>query len=569
MGSILRSARAVLALVAGLSCSRSPSDTVVHDPGSGEPSWHFIPQQQPVPEATFTGIWGNSAHELYVVGWNGVILTNRNKGMWEQMASPVTEHLTAIAGAENGARFGLPAHRGEMFAVGWYGTLLHYHPNPDDDPATEDGAWSIIAAPGATGLAPVLKPDPMCPDFDGDGTADDGNGDGWIGNANGVDAMCAGGNQTSCDDNCRTSANGPERPLRDGAGQTGQDVGCIGPGDAADPASAQVDGDGDGVGLVCDDDDLTAREAPRFSATLFGLWARAEGADVTVIAVGENGSLVTYRGPAASEPVVAPAFPITDARAWLAQEQLPFRYSNDTGRLPPSCPAQCNPIKTTCSCPVNAGQCCDPSAGTGAGCGDGSCGPAANACDGGSGVCSALCPDCFRRLDKTLRAVAVEGSTIVAVGARGTIVIGDRDHPTDVWRAPGCPVPPSPLDERPVLAGVRGHGGNFHAVGAAGAVLRSNADTSDCPVQPRLGAPQGFLSAVHATGGNSAIAVGDRGLFLIVDGGADPQVREQQNNIDANLLAIWRTVERLANGMDVERFWLVGADGVIVEASYY
>src|SRR5262249_28982268 len=153
--------------------------------------------------AELSAVWGRSDGAVFAVGWGGLIISNavtkaNPNGVWGTMQSNTTENLTGIVGTANGASFGLPAQQGEQVAVGWHGTVLHYHPNPDQNKDTEDGVWQVVAAPGGPSFVPLLLADPACPDYDGDGIADDGNRDGWAG-----DALCTGGNYTNCDDNCR------------------------------------------------------------------------------------------------------------------------------------------------------------------------------------------------------------------------------------------------------------------------------------------------------------------------------------------------------------------------------
>lgn len=578
-------ARVLVAAVLVAACAKQ-APSVVGDDGTAEPKWRFVRQTLPVSDVTLTGIYGNDEGELYVVGWGGVILRFKDE-LWTRMASPTGENLTAITGVANGAAFGLPASRGTMLAVGWHGTLLHFHPNPDGDPLTDDGAWVLVAGPEQP-FAPAFKPDPMCPDFDGDGVADDGDGDGWWGNVGGAQVVCAAGLSSGCDDNCVETANGSQRPIADTNAADSANAGCVGPGDLPDLSKNQVDLDGDGIGLVCDNDDndgdpaVGQQTAYDFAPTFFDVWMRWNGTDMTAMAVGEHGAVVSFVGP----PLYAPGLPsaLEDRAGWIAQINTPFRYVNDcppstpagtvcsgSGRLPPSCPAQCHPRKTSCSCPVGGGQCCDPAGGlTGAGCADGSCGPAANACTGGS--CSTLCPGCFRRLEETLRGIEVVGDTIIGVGARGTIVFGNAASLYDVWSAPNCLTPPPPLDENPVLTAVGGAAGAFHAVGAAGAIFRVGVG-GECPIESRPRAPQGFFSAVLATSASSAFAVGDQGLFVQVNGSPDAEnnyVEVIETPFSQHLLALWRTYEPPnPAGERPPRYWLVGAGGTIVKAGVY
>lgn len=591
-----------------LQCNSGPT-TVTADPELREAEWHFVRQTTPAPEASLTSVYGTSTGTLYVVGWGGVILTNKS-GSWQKMASPTVANLTAITGVENGAAFDLTADRGEMFAVGWHGTVLYYHPNPDGDPETDDGAWQVIASAAdpvtgelaADGVAttffsPLLRPDNACPDFDGDGRADDGDNDGWIGNVAETQHVCIGGNATSCDDNCRVTANGNQRPLGD-ADVDGDGVpdgtGCVGPGSQPILTRDQKDQDADGIGQDCDDDDLSPSSAPRFTSTLFSVWARAQGNNVTVFAVGESGAFVSFSGVNSVTTPTGTLTRVNDRAGWFAQTTLPYRFVDDcddstpagtscpNGRLPPSCPAQCSPKRTTCSCPTGGGQCCDddPTL-TGA---SGPDGPAANGCNAvTAGQCSTLCPTCFRRLDETLRGISVQGDDIAAVGAAGTIVYGRVDALDQPFSAPSCATPPAPLDQKPVLAAVQGSGNRFQVVGAAGAVFRLAASGA-CAIESRTGAPQGFLSGVFATGVSSGYAVGDGGLFLLVDGTTLTSIT---TGITQNLFSIWETASPLTDdevrqtGRDpadldptvprdsIARFWLTGADGTIVQAAFF
>ena len=579
---------------------RDNNRRVTEDFSTREPRWHFVRQGQPAGDTTFTGTYGNSMNELFVVGWGGVILTNRT-GAWERMPSPTNVNLTAISGVENGGVFGLPAAHGEMVAVGWHGTILHYHPNPDTDPLTEDGVWTLIASAGdpVTGqladaatqslpvFAPLLRPDPACPDTDGDGRGDDGDDDGWVGNTGGLQHICVGGATANCDDNCRIVANGNQRPLTDSTG-----TGCVGPGSVPDLSRDQVDNDSDGVGLTCDDDDFLPSYLPRFESHLFSVWMRANGNNLRVIAVGEEGALADFTGLSAGALPSGMMQPVTATGGWEAQVNLGFRFVDDcdpatpagqacdNGRLPPTCQAQCNPIKTTCTCPVAQGQCCDTTASTGA---SGPDGPAANACNPATGNCSSLCPNCFRRLEETLRSVTVDNNTIAAVGASGTIVYGDLTDVNLTWSAPSCPDPPAPFDEKPLLTAVRAAGGAFQIIGAAGAVFRGT-DGGGCDIASRLGAPKGFLSAIFPTGGDSSFIVGDEGVLVQQQGGTLTAI---PTNTDQNFFAIWRTFapltddEILSTGQlledldpnvprpDFARFWLIGAGGTIIQATFF
>ncbi|MEO0814372.1 MAG: hypothetical protein AAFY60_16035, partial [Myxococcota bacterium] len=381
------------------------------------PRWRFNVIDHNTGDETFNDAWANERGEVFIVGWFGTILTNRG-GTWTEMSTPTTENLTAIEGLNNGRRLGLEENAdGEMFAVGWNGTVLYYHPDPNFDGDPSDGEWRKLAGIGGDVQSlfnPVTRIDPACPDFDGDGIADDGNGDGWSGNFGGTNAICGleGTVAGTCDDNCRTTPNGTLRPLRDTNAPPGSlDEGCLGPGDMADPAESQLDADNDGIGLVCDDDDDRADALGLFTATLFDLHVERNDDALTVVAVGEDGAVLSYLGQSNSAVSrgTIPASELENPNNWTAQVGIAFRFSTDDdcgsdptlggcgGRLYPSCPAQCNPRKTTCDCLPEDGQCCDAGASTGVGCAAGvdGCGPVANAC-GGNGICTTLCPDCFR-----------------------------------------------------------------------------------------------------------------------------------------------------------------------------
>jgi hypothetical protein len=572
----MRSTALGLMVLIAAGCKGSSTHGVTPNTTPEPPRWHFDRVAHGLGALTLTGVYGRSDGAVFAVGWAGTIITNRKTKQnpdgtqWTKMASGVTVNLTGIAGVENGTEFGLASDAdGEMFAVGWSGTLLHYHPNPDNDPLTDDGAWQVVSAPGGSRLVGRLKTDPACPDYDGDGFADDGDGDGFWGNA-----PCAGGAAAACDDNCRTTANGNQRPFADV-----DNNGCVGPGDTVQPAATwQADADLDGVGDLCDADSTKAVPTPGFELDLFAVAATpVSGGQVLVVAVGGDGSLVSYRGPDGAQAVLAPALPITDPHAWTAQDSLAFRYDDDcpagtpagqtcdNGRLPPACPAMCNPMRTTCDCQVGQGQCCDAAGTTGAGCVDGSCGPAANACAGGN--CSTFCPECFRRLDQTLRGVAIDGATLLVVGARGMILQGSAVTPTDVWSAPTCTPTPPPLDAGPLMTAVSASNGSFKAVGSDGALVTYPG--GGCVFEAIAGNTAAFLSGVHATGDSDGYVVGDKGTLLRLSGGAitalDPKVGE-------NLLAVTSvvmSVPTISNGDPVEHIWVVGASGTLLDVAYY
>ena len=595
-----------------LSCAGKKTDQVAEgDADRGTPVWHFEPIDHRQGDMTLTDVWGRSDGAIFIVGWYGTIFTNRvtvanPDGLWVKMDAHTIEHLTAIWGVENGSRFHQHNVDGEMFAVGWNGTLLHYHPNPTmkQDPTPEDGVWQVIAGPGAE-FVPKAKVDPKCPDFDGDGIPDDGGGatsgtggDGWWS----PDQTCKSGATSACDDNCRTTANGPQRPIRDISGPNGHPDGCLNPadGDGPYPSSGadtrnQVDQDGDGIGRDCDADDSVADTRTPFRPTLFDVWASANNGQLVVAAVGENGAVITYIGPDPSTPPVAPARAITDPKAWIAQEALSYRYDNDcpidtvgsscdAPRLPPACPALCHPFRTPCTCPLNQGQCCVASAPSGAACGDGTCPAVSSACDAATGKCSTNCPGCFRRLDKTLRSVTSDGTNVIAVGASGTIVklLFDSGTPstlTETWTRPDCPpdtLPPDqyfPLDERPLLAAIAQRDGVFQMVGAGGTYATIDPTAATCGV-PMLSndakAPPAFLTSIYPLNGSHAYAVGDSGIFIELNGrgectphGNSP-VAVISTELPQNINALWVTH---TNG--VERIWFVGATGTVVRAGCY
>lgn len=590
-------------LATGCQVNPGADDPTPGDEEPPPPAWHITPVNHSLGDHVLNDIWGDSIGNIYVVGQYGFIMTNRNElgqpgDRWRQMASPTKSHLTAIIGVSTGRAFGLQGNDGDMFAVGWQGTVLHYHPNPDGDPQTEDGRWSLVAGPEGTSLINVTRVDPACPDWDGDGVADDGDGSGFAG-----DALCVGGVNTSCDDNCRKTANGPMRPLVDLTDPCpdpdNPECGCIGPDDGPHPDvnRYQRDADSDGRGEVCDDDEETPTEAARFDTALFDLFAERYDVGgelmVRVVAVGGDGALVTFDGPSAGETAsVLP--PVTDPVSWVAQAGATYRFDNDcdaatapgqvcagAGRFPASCPAQCHPRRTDCVCPVDQGQCCDDGVGlTGVGCSDSSCPPAPNACNAATGDCSSLCPACFRRQERTLRSVARGANYLVAVGVDGRILV--RDDPTDpagLWIAPTCVTTPEPLDEGPLLASVsaRNNGDTFAVVGAAGAMMLIDPSAGMCTareegvpltggllVETRLGIPSAFLASVYATSPTQAFVVGDQGLLLQIGGVF--QVTEIETGVKENL----HTVVVLGDPETGEPIlWMVGAGGVFLRGAYY
>lgn len=549
---------------------------------NAKPKWHVEAYPQNLTTNTLLAMYGRSDGILFAVGVNGTILTKLADG-WQLMASPTSAHLTAITGVENGSLFGLANNAdGEMWAVGWQGTVLHYHPNPDGDPNTNDGAWQIIAAPEGAALVPVLRPDPACLDFDGDGIPDDGDASGWAG-----DAPCKAGNTTLCDDNCRDTANGTARPLADPTGGA-----CLASGTACSAAAtaftaacpaavpawvppAQQDTNGDGVGDACQSAGAAAAPAPAFRGTLFGLWAQATGNNVQVIAVGEAGAVVTYSGTSAAKAPTAPALPMMNPRAWTAETGVAFRYDDDCAalpalgcsHLPPQCPAFCSPLLDsaqlvpTCSCPLTQNQCCDAAA----------C--QAGACDG-TGYCTTYCVNCFRHLDQTLYAVYATGNQVVAVGANGTAIVNDPttlSNPatlgTSFWHFPFCLVVPPPLDLPHRFAAIADNGANLVVVGQQGAVVNFSYASGNCPYNPLLGGPAGFLSGAHYVGGpHGTFAVGDEGLLL--------QIQATYNNSPLTTIATgvktsFNAVWSITNSQNEPEAWLVGADGNIVRAVYY
>lgn len=568
-----------------------PGDTI---PGDTEepPRWHYQRVEHNFTDRSFNDLWVGPRGEVYAVGHYGTIITNRGPdGLpateWRLMPSPTQSHLTAIYGVDNGSVYGLDDDQGNLVAVGWDGTILFYNPNPDGDPLTEDGIWRLVAGPEGDALRPVIPVDPACPDYDGDGVPDDGDGSGFSG-----DQPCASGVTTACDDNCRTTPNGDLRPIAD----TNADS-CIGPGDQPDavnnPSRVQEDADGDGVGAVCDADDTTAEAAHRFTAPLFDVWARRNGSNLRVVAVGGDGAVVTFEGPTEGAPGFSTTTGVTNPAAWLAIHQVPYRFDNDcppgtppgqvcegSGRIPPSCPAMCHPARTNCSCPVDQGQCCDATASTGF--------PAApNACDPVSGVCRPLCPDCFRRQDRTLRAVAAGRDGLLSVGAAGRILLSDISTGPVVslpMTAPTCDINPAkPLDERPVLVAADNWGDNFVVAGSLGAIFFVSPSRDGCAtadpgsgtngnfaIESRQGAPAVFISDVAATGRLSALAVGDGGTLLhVTRQGVYPV--DFNMPVTENLHAIW--VERDDAGDssvgNAVSFWIVGAGGTILRGEYH
>jgi hypothetical protein len=585
------------------SCTGKNADPVATgDADSEDPIWHFEPITLSAGEPadmTLTDVWGRSDGAVFIVGWFGAIFTNRvtvanPEGLWVEMESNTVQNLTAIWGVENGSRFRQRNVDGEMLAVGWNGTVLHYNPNPTmkQSPVPEDGVWQVIAGPGGE-LVPKTKVDPKCPDFDGDGIPDDGGGataggaDGWWS----PDATCKAGPAGSCDDNCRTVANGPLRPIRDvnidACLQSGVDA-------AYGAARNQVDGDSDGFGLDCDANDSTANTRAPFRPALFDVWATAANGQLVVVAVGENGALITYNGVDAASPVVPPARAITDRAAWVAQESLTYRFDNDCDvatpvgtmcagavRLPPSCPAQCHPFRTNCACPSDGGQCCDAAASTGVGCGDASCGAVTNACGADAanpGNCSTDCPGCLRRMDKTLHSIASDGTNVVVVGAGGVVIKLSIDlaSPASLaatWVRPDCVPMPYPLDGRPKLTAVAQRDGVFQAIGAGGSYAAIDPAAGGCglttmPADATV--PPAFLASLFPLWGNHAYAVGDSGIFLELNGsgpctprGTGP-VRVIPTKLPQNLNALWVTWVD-----NVERVWFVGATGTVVRAGCY
>lgn len=618
---MLRYPAFVFCVAAAVGCSDNKSQQADQgDAGPAEPWWHFEPINHGVGDVTLTDVWGRRDGAIFVVGWYGTIFTNRVSpanpyGGWVSMPSPTDEHLTGIYGVENGGQFGQANNLdGEMFAVGWNGTLLYFNPNPDPagnpSPTPDDGRWQVIADPSQSFL-PKLKVDPACPDYDGDGVPDDGGDpfggppDGWWS----ADATCTGSSDTTCDDNCRTSPNGTLRPLADSNAD-----GCP---DSPSGDPGQVDGDSDGIGESCDANDTAADAPGRLTPTLFDVWAEADGVNTTVIAVGERGALVAYQGPNGAQVVTSPALPITDRASWTAQEHLPFRLVNDCdeastppgnncedsnspGLLPPSCPAQCNPLRTICECLPDSGDaccqlgnktCCVAGTQYTSGAADGCCqtgGEAACSAQLGQGECGEKCPGCFRRHDKTLRAVTVTGTgTIVAVGAHGTIMEAPVSDIFGVWSSPNCTLSaPPPLDAAPLFTAASGGQNTVHIVGAAGVVVTydpsSGSVGTPCTPVPRCGAPPGFLAGVFTLDDGRSLIVGDAGMLLELDVGRvecgvddndDGEIRQPvmqlENKLHENLNAIWRTSVQGPNGVPIVRYWLVGASGLMVRAGYY
>ncbi len=627
---------AVCGLLGGAGCQdRNAGQVRRGDEDVEPPRWRFERLDHLMGEMTLNDVWGRDDGAVFVVGWYGTIFTNRvtranPAGAWKKMESNTTEHLTAIWGVYNGDQFRQANRRdGEMFAVGWTGTLLHYNPNPTlkQNPVPEDGRWEVVAGPGK-GFTPRIKIDPFCPDADGDGFLDDGGGHPVTGGADGwwtLKDTCSGGAIDDCDDNCRLSPNGSLRPLIDRDGDFGDPdptraQNCIEWGDdgpSNDLSLRQLDADNNGVGDVCDDA-LTPTNEAGFLPALFDVWAGVDANDATqlvVVAVGEDGAVVSYRGPNAAQTVTAPALPVSNPLAWIAQEHAAYQYSSDCAlsapgtlpgqacgstRLPPSCAAQCSSYKPSCNCAeVDPPEpCCVSVAGNPLAVGAPCAGPgcvvsvggfsadrtgvsADNGCAGVGGLsCSTLCPNCFRSLSKTLRALAVDdGGTIVAVGAGGTLVtltLAGGNDATGIWIASdfGTAGPPEGMEGRELLTAISHRDGGFHAVGAAGLVAGVNPGAGamvtgvqcreDDPTTPAIdeSIPAVFLTGVFALGDQQGYAIGDRGTLVEFRGGGYCEVIDTDTT--ENFLGIWVTYVQ-----GVRRLWLVGANGAVVRGGYY
>src|SRR5690606_8319717 len=199
------------------------------------------------------------------------------------------------------------------------------------------------------------------------------------------------------------------------------------------------------------------------------------------------------------------------------------------------------------------------------------------------GLCETACADCFRRLGRTLRAVATDygngcpGCGVLAVGRGGTILYGDPLDPESEWTGITCAVPPSPLDEEPVIAGVAASYDTYNAVGAGGAVFffgpaagRGGCQRRDVGqtvtggvrVESLAGAPGVFLSDVWAIDARRAFVVGDAGTLLQIE---PDRVTAIKTGTQENLHAIWRNFDP-DSGNPV--LWVVGAGGALLRAEF-
>lgn len=579
--------------------TRPPDFSTVVDVDA-PPRWHVDVVDHGQGDWVINDIWGDGTGVLYVVGQFGHIMSNRGADglaadTWTSMVSPTSQHLTSIWGVANGLLFGFTDNqRGEIFAVGWDGTVLHFHPNPDLDPLTDDGLWSVISSKDTGYFASLLKVDPFCPDFDGDGVADDGDGSGWAGDSRCVGNPAASGAApvAGCDDNCRSSANGPARPIADTAPPPAvagdpPGNGCLSTADTADPdvLRRQQDTDGDGIGDICDGSPDQANPlSTGVDTPLYGVWARATGNALLVVVVGGRGAVLSYSGVSASVTPLPPmTLAVTDRAGWFAQTNVAYRWDTDcpqstpagticaaTPRLPAICPAQCSPARRDCLAAgrddtlcTDGSQCCDSNPALfGAPCGDGTCGAVANACDGSN--CFTYCPGCFRRLEHTLRGISETNGQLLAVGARGTAISVAVNDPTMTWTARSCV--PLPYRDEPVFTATSGFGGAFHTVGQAGTLARMDPVAGGCFAEKRPGSPAAFLSDMFSVNNNSGFAVGDRGTLLRLN---DTTVTEIETNTQKNLYAVWRRIARRTDGTNFNQVWLGGADGVLMTAAFF
>jgi hypothetical protein len=75
-----------------------------------------------VTTAYLRGIWGSSGSDVFAVGYYGTIL-HYDGASWSLMDSGMTRSLYGVWGSSST----------NVFAVGYYGTILHYDGDPDND----------------------------------------------------------------------------------------------------------------------------------------------------------------------------------------------------------------------------------------------------------------------------------------------------------------------------------------------------------------------------------------------------------------------------------------------------